>query len=67
MRQPKAWPIAVPAGTPMMVATVMPAKTSEMAEPRLSGVTIETARIAARPKKVPWLSDTSMRAARRIS
>ena len=49
-RQPKAVPTAVPRGTPMMLATLMPPTTIASAMPRLPGGMIEVAIRMARPK-----------------
>ena len=49
-RQPQTLPIAVPAGTPMMLETVRPARIRAMAMPRCSLLTSPTATTIATPK-----------------
>jgi hypothetical protein len=61
-RQPSAWPRAVPPGTPMMLATVSPAKTSAMALARRFGATRSAATTAAMPKKAAWAKAVKTRA-----
>ena len=49
-RQPKVVPMAVPIGTPMILATVNPARISPVAVPRLSRGASEVAITIAAPK-----------------
>ncbi len=66
-RQPNAWPSAVPAGTPMMLATVSPAKTKATALARCPGATRSAATTAAMPKKAAWAKAVNIRAPMRNS
>jgi hypothetical protein len=63
MRQPQCWPIQAPAGTPSRVARVRPENISAMAEAFFSAGTRPVATTAPTPKKVPWVSEVSTRAA----
>ena len=62
-RQPKACRIAVPPGTPKMLATVRPANISAMARARSSRGTRSAATTAPMPKKAAWEKAVTTRAA----
>ena len=63
MRQPKALPMAVPSGTPMIVAMLTPAVTTEIAVAWRPGGASLTAMTMATPKKSPWQAARTSRAA----
>lgn len=60
-RQPKVWPMKVPSGTPVTMATVSPMNIMEMAEARLSGATRSAAMVAPTEKKTPCAKADSTR------
>jgi hypothetical protein len=61
-RQPKAWPSAVPAGTPRILASVSPANSIAMARARWLNGTRLAATIEPIPKKAPWPKAVTTRA-----
>ena len=63
MRQPAHWPSAVPSGTPSTLASVRPENMTATARERCPGGTRVVATTAPMPKKVPWQSAVSNRAA----
>ncbi|MGY4354322.1 hypothetical protein ACVW0J_000815 [Bradyrhizobium sp. i1.7.7] len=62
-RQPSIRPNQAPKGTPRSVATVRPMNMVAIADARLSSATRLVATTDPTPKKVPWASEVSTRAA----
>ncbi|GAA3242738.1 hypothetical protein GCM10020256_66880 [Streptomyces thermocoprophilus] len=60
-RQPAAWPMRVPSGTPTMLATVRPMNISEIAEAFFCGATRSAATTEPMPKNAPCAREATIR------